>query len=116
MTIRKTVAATITGLGIAAMLAVTPASAAWHGHRGGWGGGAIAAGVIGGLTLGDIAAGSARPAYAYEPAYAPAYDPGYYSPGYVAEGGYEPVCYKAWRPVYTTNGAYLRDKLVRVCE
>jgi hypothetical protein len=110
MTIRKTFAATITGLGIAAMLAVTPASAGWHGGRG-WGGGALAAGVIGGMALGAMAASAARPAYAYEPAYAPAY-----APAYVPYDGYEPVCYRAWRPVYRSDGTYLRDKLVRVCE
>ena len=112
MTIHKTLAATITGLGIAAMLAVTPASAGWRGHRGGWGGGAIAAGVLGGLALGAVAASAAQPRYAYAPTYAPAYDPGYVQDeGY----GYEPVCYKTWRPVYRSDGTYLRDRLVRVC-
>lgn len=57
--------------------------------------GAIAAGVIGGLAVGAIIAGSSRPAYAY-PAYRPA-------PGYVV---YE--SYGARYPVSCPGGYWAR--------
>ena len=106
MTVRKTLIASIAGLGLASMLAATPASAGWHGHGGwgghrGWGGGAIAASVIGGLALGAIAAGSHHANY---------------GPSYAAEPVYEPECRLEPQPVYTYNGFYLRDRMVRVCD
>ena len=51
-------------------------------HRGSNRGGAIAAGVVGGLALGALAAGAARPAYA-----API------APGYAVAPGYGEDCY-----------------------
>lgn len=50
-------------------------------------GAAVAAGIIGGLALGAIAASAARPAYAY-----PSYGYAYPSYGY-GYGGYHPVSY-----------------------
>ncbi len=92
----------------------TPASAQWRGHRGGGWGPGIAAGVIGGLALGAIVAGSARPAYGYaEPAYVEP-QPYYPRPAYAQEA-YGPVYHREWRPVYRVDGSYVRDRLVRVC-
>lgn len=53
-------------------------------HRG-YNGGAVAAGVIGGLALGALAATAARPAYAY-PSYGYYPSSSYYGSGYY--GGY----------------------------
>ena len=109
MTNRKTLAASAVSLALAAVLATTPAFADWHGGRGhhghrGWGGGAIAAGIIGGLALGALAAGAssgrsyAAPAYATDPVY---------------DG---PVCYRAARPTYDAWGRYVGERMVRVCD
>lgn len=62
----------------------------WRG-RGGWGAGAVAAGIIAGLALGGLAASpyvyGYRPPYGYAPYYAPyGYGPGYY--GYYGFYGY----------------------------
>lgn len=77
-------------LAIGATLAPTGASADWRYRNNG---GAIAAGVIGGLALGALAAGAAsRPAYgAYYDAPPP---PVYYRPRpvYSEMYGYAPVC------------------------
>lgn len=93
ITARKTLttlaAAATLGLGIAAT--ATPA-AAWypHHHHGyGWGGPA-AAGVIGGLALGAMAASASQPAY----------------------GG----CWIERRPVYSERGRFLGQRRIRVCE
>jgi hypothetical protein len=63
-------------------------------RRWGWGGGAVAAGVIGGLALGAAAARSSYyygyggyPYYGYGYNYAP-YSSGYYGYGYPYSGGY----------------------------
>lgn len=59
---RKTIAASLAALTLAGTLAAsaTPAAAwGWRHHYRGWGGPGIAAGVIGGLTLGAIAASAA---------------------------------------------------------
>jgi hypothetical protein len=111
MTNRKTLAASAASLALAAVLATTPAFADWHGGRGGrshhghrgWGGGAIAAGIIGGLALGALAVGGSRRAYA-EPVYGadPVYD--------------GPVCYRAARPTYDAWGRYVGERMVRVCD
>jgi hypothetical protein len=68
MTFTKTLAAALTALtlGSAALASSVPAEAGWGCRRGC--GGAVAAGIIGGLAIGAIAA-SSRPAYA-EPVYA----------------------------------------------
>jgi hypothetical protein len=63
------------------------AEAGWRHHRG-YNGGAVAAGIIGGVAVGALLAGAARPAYA---------QPAYYGGGYGYGGGYAPV-YN--RPVY----------------
>ncbi|MBB4017702.1 hypothetical protein GGR16_002736 [Chelatococcus caeni] len=58
------------------------AEARWRGRY--YGGGAVAAGVIGGLAIGALAASAARPAY------------GYPGPVYVAD----PYCYKVRERVF----------------
>jgi len=76
MTNRKTMTASAASMALAAILAATPVMADWHGGRGGrghhghrsWNGGAVAAGIIGGLALGALAVGASRRAYA-EPVY-----------------------------------------------
>jgi hypothetical protein len=75
---KKTLAAGLAAatLGGAAIASATPASAQWgwgrgygYGYRPYYGGGAVAAGVVGGLALGALAT---RPAYGYGyGAYAP---------------------------------------------
>ena len=81
-TMKKTLAAGLAAvtLGGAAIASATPASAQWgggwgrgygygYGYRPYYGGGAVAAGLVGGLALGALAA---RPAYGYGyGAYAP---------------------------------------------
>lgn len=60
--IRKTIVASLAALAMAGAVAssATPAAAwGWKHHHHGWGGAGIAAGVIGGLTLGAIAASAA---------------------------------------------------------
>ena len=116
--LRKGFASAVTAASLAAMVVASsvPAQADWRGHRGGWGPrGGIAAGIIGGLALGALAGAASRsyaaPVYA-EPVYpvAPAY------PSY-AEGtyGYESGCHKEWRPIYGSDGNYIRDRRVTVC-
>ncbi len=102
---RKTLTGVIAAASIGAMVAATstPAAAWGYGHRGWGGGGAVAAGVFGGLALGALAASAAQPVYA-----APVYGPAGY--------GYGPVCHNEWRPIYRGDGLYLRDRLVRVCD
>ena len=111
--LRRTMTGVIAAASIGAMVATTTSpAAAWGYHHRGWGPGAAIAGVVGGLALGALAAGASRPAYASpyyaEPAYAPpvAYD----------GNGYGPVCHTAWRPVYRSDGAYIGDRKVRVCD
>ena len=111
MTNRKTLAASAASLALAAVLATTPAFADWHGGRGGrshhghrgWGGGAIAAGIIGGLALGALAVGGSRRAYAEQ----------VYGADPVYDG---PVCYRAARPTYDAWGRYVGERMVRVCD
>ena len=84
---------------ITAMAAPTSAEARWRG-----GGGAVAAGVIGGIAAGALIAGS-RPGYGYGyggPAYYPA--PAYY-------GG--PAC--TWRRERFWDGYGWRVRRVQVC-
>lgn len=106
--VSRSLTGAITAIALTATIvaSATPAAAQWRGHRGhgGWGWGpGIAAGVIGGLALGALATRSNRYSYAE-----PIYDEPI--PVYA-----EPNCYKEWRPVYRADGAYLRDRLVRVC-
>ena len=108
---RKILTGTVAAAGIGAMIAATstPAAAWGYGHRG-WGGpGPVIAGAIGGFALGALAAGAGRPYYA-----APAYAEPVYTPPVSYD--YGPVCHQEWRPVYRSDGLYLRDRLVRVCD
>jgi hypothetical protein len=73
----------------------------WRGHRGN--GGAVAAGIIGGLVLGGIIASSRRgPAYYYGPP--PPYARGYYDPDYEAWLDY---CFSRYRSFDPRSGTYL---------
>lgn len=111
---RKFLTASIGALALGATLLVSavPASADWRGHRRqgkhGGHGGAIAAGIIGGLALGALAASSARAQtrtyYAPAPAYAPTYSYSY--------GG----CYDVEKPVYNRWGEFRGYRLVTVCD
>jgi hypothetical protein len=117
ITIRKALTGTITALvlGATVITSATPASADWrgqrrHGGHSGGKGGAIAAGIIGGLALGALAAGAARADtrrsyyYAPAPAYVPAYSYSY--------GG----CYDIEKPAYNRWGQFLGYRLVTVCD
>jgi MFS family permease len=79
-------------LAAAVLATATPAEAQrWRGHHRGYGGGgALAAGVIGGLALGALAAGAARA---------------------------EPVdeCWEERRPVYNRAGQVVGSRIVPVC-
>ncbi|GEM_PF-2849029 len=114
--LRKSLKGAVTAAGLVAMVAAssTGAKADWHGRHGGWGaprGGAIAAGIIGGLALGALA-GAASRSYA-APVYA---DPeSYPAPVYGSSDAYEEGCHQEWRPVHTSDGRYLRDRRVTVC-
>src|SRR4051794_32543883 len=99
--------------GLAAMLlagSVADASAQYryYGRGGYWGGGgAVAAGVIGGLAVGALAAGAARP-YAYPYAYGPA-------PVYAPAPVYgPPACWYEREDVW--NGYMYVPRRVRVCQ
>jgi len=93
-------AATIAGTAVSTS---TPAEARWRG------GGAVAAGVIGGIAAGALIAGAAsRPAYGYY-GYAPA--PAYYGPPAYAYG---PRCW--WQPQRFWDGYGWRVRRVQVCQ
>ena len=64
---------------VGVMLTLAPTDASAQYRRRGPGAGAVAAGVVGGLALGALAAGAARPYYGRDPYY---YGPG---PAYVME-------------------------------
>jgi len=86
-------------LGLAAIAAPQPAEAYWRG------GGAVAAGIIGGLAAGAIiGAAAGGPYYAYGPG------PGYY---YGGGPGYYGGCFWTRQRVWTNWGWRLRP--VRVC-
>src|SRR5215813_9237724 len=74
-------------IGLAAIAAPSTAEARW-----GWGGGAVAAGVIGGLAAGAIIGSAAAGPYYYG-----GYGPGYY-------GGYGPAYYGGYGPGYAYAG------------
>ena len=113
ITIRKAMNGTIAALALGAtvLATATPASADWRGHRrhggGGWAG-PVAAGIIGGLALGALAAGSARAQTRtyYVPAPAPVYVPSY------SYGG----CYDIEKPMYNRWGEFRGYRLVTVCD
>lgn len=97
------------GIGAFALAAATIVSvseaSAWDGRRHHWrpSGGAVAAGVIGGVALGALAAGAARPYYRPAPYYAAP------APVY-----YRPRCHWEGRRVW--DGWGWRWGRVRVCE
>ena len=98
--------ATLAIAGVVAAAAIaTPkeAEARWRGHHGG----AVAAGVVGGLALGAIAAGAYRHGY---PGYGYGY--GYAEPAYGAYA-YGPECFIRRHRVWTNHGWVIRR--VRVC-
>ena len=96
------------------LLALAPTDASAQYRRRGPGAGAVAAGVVGGLALGALAAGAARPYY-----YGPS--PYYYGPGpaYVFEDElpppprYRPRCWFEREDVWDGYGYVPRR--VRVC-
>jgi hypothetical protein len=74
--IKKAMGATLAAATLAGSMTsfTAPAAAQWRHHDNG---GAVAAGVVGGLALGAMAAGAANGGY-YGPGYAaPVYGPGY---------------------------------------
>ncbi|MDF2118264.1 hypothetical protein PY365_22060 [Roseiarcaceae bacterium H3SJ34-1] len=106
---RKILTGAVAALAMGAALS-TSVSTAQAGWRGGWGhggwGAPVAAGVIGGLALGAIAA-QAQPRYAY-----PVADPTY---GYQAYGDVS-YCHVERRPTYNPWGYFAGWQAVRVCE
>jgi len=104
--IRKTLTGAITALALGATVAATatPAAADWRGYHHRGNGGAIAAGVIGGLALGALAAGSARSYYA----------PAYGAPAYVGAGYGD--CYLQDQPAYDRWGRFRGYRQVTVCD
>ena len=93
-TFKKTLTASLAALtlGMTVLTSATPAFA-----RGG--GGLLAAGIIGGLALGAIAAGSAQAA------------PGYYAPQRVYGG----ECWMERRAVHNRWGDVIGYRRIRVC-
>ena len=96
----KSLAGSIAGLALMGTVVTTPAEAR--------DGGAVAAGVIGGLALGAIAGSAAANANGYDPGYAPAYAAprAYYGRG----------CYYQRQAVYDEDGYVAGHRRVRVCE
>lgn len=93
-------AALTVGFGLLAASAPAQAGPRHHHHRHG---GAIAAGVIGGLALGAIAASAA------------AAQPVYVAPAYGAPLAYGSACYRARQPVTGSFGEVLYYQIVTVC-
>ena len=99
MTKTLTALAAAAVVAIAATAAPTQAEARWRG------GGAVAAGVIGGIAAGALIARASRPyGYGYGYGYGPAYYPAY---------GYGAPCY--WRRERFFDGYGWRIRRVRVC-
>ncbi len=118
---RKIFTGAIAALALTATFAatVTPAEAGQrHRHRGGGNGGAIAAGIIGGLALGALAAGAAHasPSYGAPRYYSHSYSRPvtYASPVYVGQT-YD-VCYRKQRPAFNRWGDFIGYRIVTVCE
>jgi len=119
--IRKTITGTIAALALSAtvLATVTPAEAGQRHRRHGGNGGAIAAGIIGGLALGALAAGAARAdtrSY-YAPSYArPVYaGHGYSGYGY-AQQSYYNSCYRTDQPAYNRHGHFVGYRRVTICD
>jgi hypothetical protein len=98
MTKTLTTLAAAAVIAIAAVAVPTQADAHWRG------GGAVAAGVIGGLAAGALIAGATRPAYGYGYGYGPAYYPA---------PVYGPACH--WRRERVWDGYGWRIRRVQVC-
>lgn len=96
---RKAAIAALVAVTFGAGIAATSTPAAAHG----WGV-PVAAGIIGGLAVGALAASADAHYYAPPPAY-------YYPP----EPAYYPVCYRENRPVYGPWHEFLGWRPVRVC-
>jgi hypothetical protein len=96
-TILKTGVIAAALIGAIAMTA-TPSEARWRHHHGG----AAAAGFVGGLAVGAIAANSYNRGY-----YGPGYGYGYYGPGYAYSG---PAYYDSYAyapgPYYNSRSSY----------
>ena len=111
MALKTKIAGGVAALALAAgLVAAAPneAAAQWRHHRGGWGGPGVAAGVVGGLALGALAAGATN-GYGYGYGYGyPAYGAGYYAPVY------GPSCYLTRERVW--NGYTWVNRRVRVCD
>ncbi|MDJ1157319.1 hypothetical protein QNA08_03585 [Chelatococcus sp. SYSU_G07232] len=113
---KKTVATALAVLTVAGTLSVASTEAE---ARNRYSGGAVAAGVIGGLALGALAAGAARPAYAY-PAPGYYYDygprPAYYGygPAYYYDDDV-PACFTKYRRVWVDGWGW-RTRRVTVCD
>lgn len=93
---------TLTAIAAAATLAIAAVAAPQPAEARGRGG-AVAAGIIGGLAVGAIIAGASQSRYGYGPGY-------YYGPGPVYYG---PDCY--WRRERVWDGWGWRVHRVRVC-
>jgi hypothetical protein len=99
----KMAAIAAVALGASAMTISAPAYARGNG-------GAIAAGVVGGLALGAIAGSAAANA-------APAYGYGYAAPAYAAPAPvYDGGCYFTRQATYDPYGNFAGYRRVRVCE
>lgn len=73
-----------------------------YAYRGsGWRGGAVAAGLVGGLVLGGLAAAAATPPYAY--GYPAPYSGGYPAPSYPSYYGYPAAPYSGPAVVYSAD-------------
>ena len=83
----------------------------WRGYGWGWrrpyyGGGALAAGLIGGLALGTLAAGTSYYGYGY-PYYSYGYYPASYTyPSYYTYPGYYRAAYYGYSPSYYRTAYY----------
>jgi hypothetical protein len=96
---RTTLTATLSALALGATLLTSAAPAqagSWHHQPHG---GAIAAGVIGGLALGALAASAAAA-----------------QPVYGVPVTYAPTCYRARQPVTDVYGNVLYYRTVKICE
>jgi hypothetical protein len=106
---------TLTGVALAGVLAIGAVTASSQQAEAHWrGGGAVAAGVVGGLAAGAIIGGAFAPRYGYGYYGGPAYG---YGPAYYGGGGYYggPAYYgrRCWtRRVVGPGGGVRR---VRVC-
>lgn len=112
---RKVAAIGLAGLTLAGAFVATTGEAEARWRRGGNAGAAVAAGIIGGLAVGALAASAARPAYGYP---APVYDygppPYAYGPG-PAYYDYEPECFVKTRRVWVDGWGW-RVRRVTVCD